>query len=34
MNERERDVLLINIWDYIQRIEKDVKAIKAKVGSI
>jgi hypothetical protein len=31
MNERERDVMLINIFDYVQRIEKDVKAIKAKV---
>jgi hypothetical protein len=31
MNERERDVMLINIFDYVQRIEKDVTAIKAKV---
>jgi hypothetical protein len=34
MNEKERDVMLINIFDYVQRIEKDVKAIKAKVSSM
>ena len=34
MNDKERDVMLINIFDYVQRIEKEVKAIKAKVGSL
>ncbi len=31
MNEHERDVMLINIFDTVKRMEKDVKAIKTKV---
>ena len=31
MDERQREIMLINIFDTVQRIEKDVKEIKAKM---
>ena len=32
MNDRERDIMLTNIFDSVQRIEKDVKTIKTNLG--
>ena len=34
MDDRQREIMLINIFDTVKRMEKDVKAIKTKIDSM